>query len=169
MAELHRVGDLEIGQDLDYQKRAWTFERVGWIVMGLTAIMGLIGLLGPGWLSHTKAQSKDSSLGLEYDRFGRFQAPTTLRIHLGANAQQQDGVQVRIARNYLENVQIQQITPEPVSVQAHSKHLVYTFAAKLTQPTAITFYLEPEQIGMLPGSVELPGKQQINFKQFIYP
>src|SRR5687767_5732095 len=30
-----RVGDLEIGQDLKYQKRQWTVQRAGWAIMCL--------------------------------------------------------------------------------------------------------------------------------------
>ena len=32
---VQRVGDLEIGQDLVYQRREWVFERVGWGVVAV--------------------------------------------------------------------------------------------------------------------------------------
>lgn len=169
MAEQQRVGDLEISQDLEYQKKMWKVERVGWGVMGLISLAGLLGVLGPGLLGHTTQGGKNDPLKIEFERFGRYQAPTELRVQLGTAIQQGDNVRVGISRDYLEQMQIQQITPEPESVESQSDKLVYHFrVTSLDQPTAITFYLEPETIGPLSGSVELQG-QTLQFNQFIYP
>jgi hypothetical protein len=49
MPDVHRVGDLELEQDVQYQQRSWAFERIGWIAMSLIAIAALLGLTGSGW------------------------------------------------------------------------------------------------------------------------
>ena len=46
-AETDRVGDLEIHQDLPFQRRSWTVQRVGWAIMALVVLAGLLGGL---WL-----------------------------------------------------------------------------------------------------------------------
>jgi hypothetical protein len=170
MADIQRVGDLEISQDLDYQERMWQVERVGWWVMGLTTLAGLLGLLGPGLLGHTVVGRENDPIRLEFERFGRWQSPTALRVYLGTTAQRGDGVQVALERNYLEGFQVQQVTPEPESVEAQSDRLVYHFrTTSLDRPTAVTFYLQPERIGLLSGSVGLEPGQTLAIAQWIYP
>lgn len=170
MTNLKRVGDLEIDQDLDYQERWWIIQRIGWLVMGLVILAGLLGFLGTGLFSNASSGEQDDPLWLEYERFGRFQSQTKLRLHLGTNAVRAGKVRVWLNREYLENVQLQQVTPEPESVEAQSDRFVYTFQTpKQDQPTTVTFYLQPDQIGSLPGLAGLETQQPIRFNQLIYP
>lgn len=170
MAKIQRVGDLEINQDLDFQRRTWVVERVGWGVMALTVLAALLGLFGPGLFNNATAGSKKARLWLEYKRFGRFQAPTTVQIHLGPNVGSDGKMRVLLNRDYLNGMQIQQVTPPPESVEAGSKQLTYIFqVAEPNQPTAVTFHLQTQQIGLLSGQVGLSREQPLRFSQFIYP
>lgn len=138
--------------------------------MALTTLAALLGLLGRGPLSRTTVGAESEPLSVEYNRFGRFQSPTTLRLNLGSDAARKGLVRVWLDRDYLENVQIQQITPEPQRVEAGSERLIYVFQlSELNQRTAVTFYLQLEHIGFLPGQVGLVEGQTLNFNQFIYP
>ncbi|WP_414588716.1 hypothetical protein [Scytonema sp. PCC 10023] len=170
MPDIERVGDLEIDQDLDIQRRNWAVERVGWGILAFVALAALVGLFGSGMLSNATVGSKKAPLWLEYERFGRFQAPLRLRVHLGQSAGGNGKVRVLLKRDYLENFQIQQVTPQPQSVEAGAKQLTYVFqVTEPNQPTAVTFYLQAEQVGLLSAQVGLPGKQPLHFSQFIYP
>ncbi len=166
MTNIQRVGDLEIEQDLQYQQRAWTVERIGWIAMFLIASSALLGLTGSGWLSQAKAGQASAPFWLEYDRFGRFQAPEKLRIHINKTSSTRQ-IQLSLSRQYLEGIQIQQVTPEPDRIELSSDRLIYVFNG--TAPTAITIYMQPEQMGLLHGFVRLEGAQPLQFQQFIYP
>lgn len=170
MANLKRVGDLEIDQDLDYQQRAWIIQRIGWLVIALVTFAGLLGVFGTGLLSNAKAGKQTDPFWLEYERFERFQSPAKLRLHFSPNAEQAGKIRVWFKRDYLENVQLQQVTPEPESVEAQSNRFIYTFAnPKPDQPTTVTFYLQPDQIGALSGSVGLETGSPIPFNQLVYP
>jgi hypothetical protein len=170
MAEIQRIKDLEIAEDLDYQKRSWIVQRVGWVVMGLLALSGLLGVFGPGLLGETKVGKPSDLLWIEYERFERFQSPGQLRVHLEPGAEKADQVRIRLSRDYVEQVQLQQVTPDPIRVEAKGDHLVYVFqTAKLDQTTAVTFYFQPQQIGPISGSVGLETKPALGFSQFIYP
>jgi hypothetical protein len=81
--DTHRTGDLQIDEDPDAQRRHWIAERVGWTVITLVILAALLGLFGSGWLSEASVGTPEGALRLEYSRFGRFLAPTTLRLHLG--------------------------------------------------------------------------------------
>lgn len=171
MANTQGVGDLELDQDLDFQRRSWAVQRVGWGVMALVAVAALLGLFGPGPLNNAITGSKEAPLWLEYKRFGRFQTSAMLlRVHLGPEAGHDGKVRVLLNRDYLENVQVQQVTPQPESVEAGPKYLTYIFqVTEPNQPTAVTFHLQPEQIGLLSAQVGLPKRQPLSFTQFIYP
>ena len=47
-ADSHRHGDLEIDEDLPFQRREWFAERVAWAVMALLIAAALLGLFGTG-------------------------------------------------------------------------------------------------------------------------
>jgi hypothetical protein len=46
VAELKRVSDLEVNEELEFQRRDWMAQRVGWTVMALVVVVALLGLLG---------------------------------------------------------------------------------------------------------------------------
>ena len=170
MTNLRRVGDLEIDQDLDYQQRSWFVQRIGWLVMGLFVLAGLLGLFGTGLLSNAKVGEQTDPLWLEYERFERFQSPTKLRLHFNPQTNPTGKIRVWFKRDYLENIQLQQVTPEPESVEAQSDRFVYTFAnSKLDRSTTVTFYLQPDRVGALSGSVSLGTGSPLSFQQFVYP
>jgi hypothetical protein len=117
MAALERVGDLEIEQNLAQQRREWTIQRIGWVVMVLLALAALLGLFGGGPFSEGTAGDRDGPLWVEYPRFARLQAPAELRLHVGSEAVPGNEARVWLDRDFIENVQIQHITPEPDRVE----------------------------------------------------
>jgi|FLYN01.1.fsa_nt_gi hypothetical protein len=171
MAAYNRVGDLEIGQDLDFQQKEWTVQRIGWVVMALIAIATLLGLLGgPGPLSDITVGSNEDMLSLELNRFGHLQEPTTLRIRLNGDATASNPVRVWLDLSYLHDVQVEHVMPEPESVEAAEDRLVYSFQmTEPGQPATITFQVRPERPGALNGQVGIEGGASHDFSQFIYP
>lgn len=71
-----RIGDLDIAQDLEHQRREWVIERIGWAIMALILLAALAGLLGSGPLSNARIDHPGSHLSAEYNRFERYQSPT---------------------------------------------------------------------------------------------
>jgi hypothetical protein len=98
MAEIQRINDLEIAEDYEFQKRLWIVQRVGWVVMGLLSLAGLLGLLGAGLFSQTKAGQPSDPLWLEYERFERFQSPVQLKVHVRGDSHKTGFVKLRFDR-----------------------------------------------------------------------
>jgi hypothetical protein len=170
MNETRHVDSLEIGQDIDFQRRFWTIERIGWVVITLLIVAALLGLFGSGPLSNTNAGNQGSPLWLEYSRFGRFKAPTTLQVHIGERAKPKEVARIWLDHRYMEGVQVMQVTPEPQSVKTASDRLIYTFGvAKPNQPITVTFHLKLEKIGLLSGRAGLINGPSFDFGQFVYP
>ncbi len=168
MSELQRIGDLEIEQDLGYQQREWRVQKFGWAVMALVIMAALLGLFGPGLFNQAARQG--DGLRLEYERFRRYQAPAELRFHIAEGASPGDQVRLLISQDYLNGVQIQQVTPQPESVSGGRGRLTYIFGrTSPQQPITITFYLTTQQMGPLTGQVSLADGSLLPFRQFVFP
>ena len=170
MPKPEHVGDLEITQDLAHERLEWRIERVGWIVMALVLLAALVGLLGSGPLSRATAGEEGSALWVEYNRFERHQAPAMLRVHLGPGAARDGKARLWLNREYVENIELHHIDPEPERVEVEHDRLIYTFnLPDPTRPTAVTYYLEANTYGRMPLRVGLDAGPQLNFSQFYYP
>ncbi len=49
-----RVGDLEINEDLGFQRRMWAFQRVGWGSDGAGSVGGAVRALRSGATEHQR-------------------------------------------------------------------------------------------------------------------
>lgn len=172
MGDIKRVGDLEIEQSMDFQRREWRVERVGWTAMALVlvaALLGFFGGAGPFTIA-TVAADGDAPLRLEYDRFGRFESQASLRVHVPPAAVRADTVNVWIDRSYLRGVTIDQISPTPKSVEAGPDRMTYTFAVTgASDPVEISISLTLIKIGSRKGRIGLTPGSSLEFHQFVYP
>jgi len=165
---MRRVGDLEVSQDLDHEKKVWRVQRIGWAILFLLWLAGVAGLFGSGPLSGSTASG--SGLRLEYDRFVRSTAPQKLTLHLGPTVTAHPKVRLWVDRQYLENQQIESVVPEPESVEAGPDRMVFTFSmAKPGAPTAVTVRLQTRRAGSLQGRVGVEGGGSLQFHQIVYP
>lgn len=152
---------MEIDVDVPFQRRVWIGQRVGWFVIGILIITALLGFFGSGPMSRASAQG--DGLSIEYERFARLQQPTKLRFMLLTAGP----AQVELSHRYFKSVQIEQVTPEPSSVESAGEWLIYRFAGP--RPQAVIFHLKPEEFGGLAGSARIAGGNPVEFRQFVYP
>lgn len=168
MSQLKRVGDLEIDQDLDFQRKEWVVERWSWILMLLIVFAGLLGLFGQGPLSSTTVG--DDPLKVHYGRFERLSAPTQMNIQVSPTAASNGEVRLRVDQSVMTLYNIQRIIPEPASTELSSGYITYVFKTGLgDQPFQIVFDLEPSKLGMPKGAIGLENGPSVNISQFIYP
>lgn len=165
---VQRVGDMELEQDLTFQRRSWRVQRIGLVVWILVMLAAVAGLLGGGPLSDATVGAS-GLFQVQYERFVRHGAPTLLEIQLEAGAVQ-DEARVWIDKVYLQGVQIQTTYPEPDSVEAGADGLTYVFKLdEPGQPTSIIFNVMYEPIGLHQGRIALDDGEPVNFSHFIYP
>jgi hypothetical protein len=175
MAEMKRVGDLEVAEDLKAQRRNWAFAVVGSAVMIMVALAGLLGLFGgAGPLSRATLGDQNDTLYIqEYERFLRFGKPTTLHVSLDTAAAVKGGeIRLWINREYLKSIQLQEVDPQPDTIEVTPERLIYIFNAKEgseDRRAEVTFELEPDEMGTLAGRVGLEGGASQTFEQFVYP
>ena len=171
--ETKGISDLEVNENLKFQRRDWVAQRVGWVVMATVVVAALLGLFGgTGSLgSEAKATSEDAVVSVSYERYLRFMKPTTLEIELGKEAGKEGKVSVWLDRRYLDGLQVQQITPQPSSAKTGPQRLTYVFEVdNPNATTAVSFDLLPQQkIGALKGRVGIGDGKPVSFGQFVYP
>jgi hypothetical protein len=157
-----RSSRFQIDEDLNFQRREWKIQRLGWVAMALVILAALLGVFGTGPLS--SATIERDGLRLEHERFCRLQRNTELRFTIAGTA---DPVLLLIGGEYLDRVRIERITPEPAKAEAVSDGVVFQFV--LQGPAAVTFHLMPKKFGLVSGKARLGQAAPITFTQFIYP
>jgi hypothetical protein len=168
-----RAGDLEIDQDLTFQRRAWMVQRVGWVVMALLIAAALAGVLGSGPLSRQTARAP-GALEVEYQRFGRYQDAETLTVRLEPAVTAVPLVRLSVNREFLDHSAIERVVPAPERVEAAERRVVYSFrVAGPGQPFPVTFNARPQRIGPVAVTLRVESEaahgREARFRQFAYP
>jgi hypothetical protein len=165
-----RLDGLEIDQDLEFQRRAWMAQRVGWVLMAFVVLAAAVGLLGSGPLSHARA-ALPGLMTVEYERFARFETSETLTVRLDSAATAGEVVRVSLSRDFLDAAKIETVLPPPARVESAAGRLIYVFAvAEPRAPMTVAFTFEPQEIGVHAGVVRLESRDaSIAFRQLVYP
>lgn len=165
-----RAPGLELEQDIGFQHRNWKAERRGWAVMLALVGAALLGLCGTGLLSDRIAGNEGSALWVEYQLFGRLQAPEEMRVHLGPGHTRDGRARVWLSREFVERHDIERVTPPPESVAALADRYEYTFCAPASDDEiAVTFTIKPSHWGVTRGSVGVPGGPRVEIQEIVYP
>lgn len=165
-----RSSDLEISEDMEFQRRTWAVERIGWIVLAALLLAAMLGLFGNGAFSSGTAISDDGSVSVEFDRFWRLQSPTDLRVSVRGTADDAMRARLWLSSRYLDAIDVSRATPQPESVEAGLDRITYEFAlAEPNQPFVVTFRIEPQRPWRARGTVGVEGGGEASFNQFIYP
>ncbi|HYF62909.1 MAG TPA: hypothetical protein VD886_08865 [Herpetosiphonaceae bacterium] len=152
-------------QDLEFQRRSWVVQRIAWGIMAAVAVAGLAGVFGSGPVSQARAGA--GGLSVEYQSFARFQAATTLRVHLDAAAIQDGTAAIRIDQAYLERFEIVDIIPEPAASSIDGAAVVYSFT--IGGSGDVVFNLKPERIGGAVAAIGAASGETVRVEQFVYP
>jgi hypothetical protein len=170
MPRLQRVGDLELAQDLAFQRLQWRIQRVAWVAIALLILASLLGLFGRGPLSRASAGGPQSPLTIDYDRFVRVGDETELVLHLGPGAVVGKRARVGLASDYLDRLHVERITPQPEAIEAGgSRHVFVFLLADGEEGASVTLHLKPSHAGPLPGRAGCADGTEVTFSQFSYP
>jgi hypothetical protein len=153
--------------ELDFHRREWAVQRVGWGLLAIFIVLAFAGLFGGGPLSDARVSSKEAGT-IEYERYLRKGGRTALIITPAAAALQGNVVHVAIPPAYLQTQRIEDITPEPASVRMSGARLLYEFTAANGEST-ITFFLEPLQVGRHSTQIVIGEAAPLTVNQLTYP
>lgn len=164
------VSDIQIAQDLAFQERNWALQRIGWGIMLLIILAALAGLFGRGPAAEATAGRKGDPLQLRYERLTRHASPTHLELTIAPGAAPEGKARLWLGRDYLRHTRIEQVVPEPESVETQAGGVIYEFkVANPAEPARIKFDIEPEGYWSRAGEVGLEGRPRLRFNQFVFP
>jgi hypothetical protein len=163
-----KVNDaVAVGEDLEFQRRWWRFEKFVWWLFFLILICDLLGLFGRGYLAKAKGSAGDQTLALNYERIERASTPSIMDLHFGPAAVHDGHVQVFVSESVVKELGAQRISPQPDVSMLTSGGIVYTFAADA--PATVQIALSPSFPGLHRFSMHVPGGNDIAGKVVVLP
>lgn len=154
--------DLEIDEHLPMQERGWKMQTIGMYFILAIVLTASIGLFGDGPMSK---RINENIATVEYERFYRFQSRMELKVQID-NTNDPKGLAVKFPSKYLEHFQVDSVLPEPEKTTFNGDHIQYQFNGKGN--IMITFYLIPQRIGRIDGSIEINNNRFV-LNHFIFP
>jgi len=169
MSKTQRVGSLEIGEDMTFQKVEWVLERAGWALMLAAVAAMFLGLFGKDPKSLRTAGRESDALWARYDRRPRWQTRTPLEIHALPSAADKKA-RLSLNDDYLKRMMVRQITPAPESIEAAAGKTTFVFSgAERGEPLVVRFHLEPEKPGPAKARLGLGEEHTVAFTQTVFP
>ena len=146
-------------------------ERTGWGLIALTLTAALLGLLGPGLLSRRDRTSFDGSIRAEYGLIQRYEAPTELRIGLGASALENAAVRLSVSRSLVDRITPTSISPVPTGIETVGDRTIYTFRmSQMAQRDGwIIVRYQNVEYGWLEYEIGVEGRAPLPITQYILP
>jgi hypothetical protein len=163
----HDGDQLPVRDDTSFQHRVWLGERIGWVVLSVLVIAGLLGVFSNGLASKTTVTSPDGSLRVIYERFERKTARGHFTIHI-AHADAQE-LRVRLSQAFVETHVIESLYPPPLRSTAGERGLELTFAPTAEGDLSIYLAARARRFGVLSTTVEVEGGARVALWQLIYP
>lgn len=165
-----RTEDIEVGCDLDFERRWWRLQRIGWVIFVLLLIAGVLGLFGHGPWSKATANPPGSELRVCYDRLARRETPCILELHLEKAALTSTEVRIHLNRALVERMQLKEIVPVPVQAEPLADGARFLFRIDPSCDSAVIHFSEnPTTPGIVDAEITVEGAQPVRFRQFIYP
>jgi hypothetical protein len=167
---IHRIGDIDLDQDLELQEREWTLQRVGWVVMVLVIVAALLGAFGTGPLSSASSGGSAEGFTVDYQRVVRHQGESRVTIHVNGDQVSEGQVEVWLGSDYVNAVRVTQISPEPEEVRLADERVVYVFNVDdPAELVTVNIDLVPQEMGWIPVDIGIVDGEDVSFHQVSLP
>lgn len=155
-----KVEDIAVGENLDFQRRWWRFERVIWTFFLLILIADVLGLFGRGWLAKAQRSDAAHTVSLDYERVERASTPSIMTFHFLPAAIRNGKVTLFISEDIIRPLGAQRISPQPETSTVGDGGVTYVFPATGT-PATVEIQLEPSFPGVHRFRAEVKGGDPI--------
>lgn len=160
--------EVAVGEDLEFQRRWWKFERAVWVLFTILVILDVCGVFGRGPAAKAHARSADGAMDVSYERVERFSSPSIMDIRFDPNAIHDGKVQLWVNEGTVKALGAQRVVPQPLSSVVGDGGILYTFPVT-KPPASVQFALEPISPGIFPLEVRMPGGQTLTMKILVMP
>ena len=161
--------DLQVEEDLTFQRRLWTAQRIGWVAFAVVLLLALLGLFGDGPLADRVLRSPDGRLTVSLHRFERHRSPSAIVVRVRPE-QGEESVEVWVSRDFAEDQRFETVHPEPDAVTVGADRFVYEFRVGADErEVEISFDTQPDGIGRANGRIGVLDGPSVAFGQFVFP
>lgn len=168
LALVVEMRDLQLDEDLSFQRREWRLERAGWGALVVGVLAAAAGAFGDGPLSHTRISAAAGRLVVEYDRMVRHSASSEIRVRISPPGNSGEAA-LWIDLPYLRDVEITSIVPEPSRTEHRGEHVAYVFpVASHAAPLEIIVRYEPTRAGRLSGRLGTSDGATVTVRQVAF-
>lgn len=162
--------DLELEQDDAFQRRDWLAQRIAWIMYAVILLAAIAGVFGSGPLSWQTVSDREQRISLHFQRVHRREAPQTLTIRARPSDPKSKSLRVWLDKEYVRDLHIEGITPEPESSELRDDRVVLTFnLAPGQNEVMLKVDCRARDFGRLHGRAGLDEGPTLHFTQFIFP
>ncbi|MFP3678538.1 MULTISPECIES: hypothetical protein [Pseudomonas] len=159
--------DYPICEDMSYQMKVWRFERIGWYLLVLLMVCGLIGLFSRGLLSTRDVNSMDGSVRVEYEMFHRNGSMNSMKISVNGKPETQ--IELDLSGEMLEGFSIESLQPEPLRSRSLSQGMRVWVQTDNQGQATLYLTLRGDGLGFFRSHVTTPGSPGVTLNQFIFP
>jgi hypothetical protein len=160
--------EIEVGEDLEFQRKWWRFEKFAWIFFSLIIVLDLAGLFGRGPIAKAELRAVDGTIDMKYERIERTGSPSTITINFGPSAIHNGTIKLYISESLVKGLGTQHIVPAPTETTVGEGGLTYTFPAS-KPPAAIDLALQPSGPGIYHFTIGVANAEPIQAKVFVVP
>jgi hypothetical protein len=164
---IEKTPPLPVPEDMLFQQRVWAAERIGWVVLTIAVLAGLLGVFSDGLVSAATVTSGDGGLQVHYERFERKTARAQFAIRVLRAPSQE--THLRLRPGFVESYVIESLYPQPVRSTAGAQGLELVFAPTGAGDLSVHLAARARRFGRVAIAVEVEGLGSVEFKQLIYP
>jgi hypothetical protein len=157
-----------VGEDLDFQRRWWKFERVVWIFFGLIVVCDLLGVFGRGYMAKAERKTADQSVDLHYDKIERANTPSIMSVKFGPSAIRNGEVRLFVSTSVVNELGAQRVVPQPAASAVGLGGVTYTFPVA-GLPVTVDIALAPSYPGVHAFTLGVPGSEMVTAKVTVLP
>jgi hypothetical protein len=170
MTTVPRYGDIEVDQDLEFQRRDWRAQRIGRMVLIAIVVAALAGAFGGGPIRPSSVQSPDGKIRVDYERIARHASSQRLRVHIGPRAPGDSVVDLWIDQEFMHGLTIGEISPQPVQTRAGDQRLIYRFhLADPSRSADVVFQADADKLWARHGVIGIVSGDSVQLRQFVLP
>ncbi len=157
-----------VGEDLAFQERWWTFERVIWSIFLLIIVADMLGAFGRGWLAKAELHGPGTGMDVKYERVERAMTPSIMTIDFRPEAVHDGKVELFITDSLVQQLGTQRVVPQPERSSIGQGGITYIFAAT-APPAQIQLEMQPSFPGVHRFQLQVPGMERTGARITVVP
>lgn len=167
---MKRVGDLELEEDLAFERRSWRTQRGLRLLLVALVACALAGLFGSGPFDRASQADDSGQLRVEYPRFARRLSEWELEIRVAPPVAPGSELRLWLDPSFTRHFQLERAVPEPERMSADGDRVVITFRREENpSPARIAVQLKAQRTGRGEARVGIVNGPEVTLRYLVYP